>query len=148
MIQVIDLGVCSLEEFCEGDPQWRRQHMWELIQVMDEVGRKMVLYMNCLWRLNWRPEHAITQTPSQSSHGLRPIHLNWCRDLNPMDDWHKMLLPLIYSENFISQMWYNNVIMCRLSSLLHGCTTAHNFFFVLLWHYIMVFNTKNHMSRR
>src|SRR5258708_30477791 len=48
--------------------------------------------------------HVVHQTPSQSSRGLRPIHSNWCRDLNPTDNWHKMLLPLIYSENFISQI--------------------------------------------
>ena len=31
---------------------------------------------------------------------LWPIHLNWCRVLNPTDDWHKMLLSLVYSKNF------------------------------------------------
>ena|SRR5258705_5336593 len=74
------------------------------MDVMTEVGRIHSIQRTLGYKLillQTGTKYFQDQTPSQLSCGLRPIHLNWCRDLNPMDNWRKMLLPLIYSENFI-----------------------------------------------
>src|SRR5258705_13854214 len=87
---------------------------------MDVVGRKTVLYVNCLQRPNWQPEHAFTITLKSAmnlTHKNRVFHYDTRRRIK---SWNSGSVPIVIVhilKNPVNSYDSNGVIAIPISTL-------------------------------